>query len=177
MKNYIILIAAALTSAAFLTSCTKEQSTLTLDKIDGSATVTGTFTYDAGATRSAGSDGTEVIIDSHFVPAANQQVFVTVQNSEYISGQSGASGYQTFSGTTDQDGNFSITVPVGYTTISATVSAPSFIASKTVNVNGELIAVPNALYNSNTVHLTLANHYIYQSNLQATSTTDPSNNL
>lgn len=165
MKGHIYLLTAMAVSALLFSSCAK-QSRLDIDSFKGSATVFGTAMYNAG-------DGFVSPSGESVIPAAGKIVTVSVPYSEYMSGNT--EGYKTFSTTVAQDGSYRITVPVGNSPVRATVSMQPFQTDKCVLVNGETVVIHDAVYNSNTVSLTLEDQFIYEANLTATSDAYPEN--
>ena len=112
--KYIFKIAAVALVAllAALQAC-NNKSELNLDTFTGKATVTGyveIHTY------------TESVED--YLPAVGKTVVVEVANSEYCNG---AVGVKQFFGVTDENGKFSIEVPVTNKGVQATVYGESFV--------------------------------------------------
>lgn len=142
MRKYFLVAAAAL----MLVGCSKEQSEFKSSDLKNDAlpqgTVVGTVKYDAGAYK----DASGVIFNEHFVPAAGQQVKIEVGNADYVAG---SAGNQTYLADIDQDGKFSYSLPLGLAATNVTVSVIPFYAEKKVVVAGQLITIPDALYNNN----------------------------
>lgn len=108
MKKIILFAFVALVA---LTGCENKQSELTIDSLGGSATLTGSVFYAPGyEIKKIDGKNKEVPLDD--VPAANQKLLVVVPNSSYLSG---ASNNKTFETTINEDGSFSITIPVPVT--------------------------------------------------------------
>ena len=117
MKTKFTLI--ALLMGLFLASCEKSESYLELDKVNGKATIQGVVTYNQGERK----DGDQVVMYKQ--PLANAEVVVSVNYSEYQERSEGVKKYTT---TTDENGKYSIDIPVGLKTINASVSVKSFRA-------------------------------------------------
>ena len=139
MKNYFYIPAVAVAAAVLFASCTKEQSSLTIDSVQGSATVYGTAFYDEGAAELENG----AITESNMVAAAGQTVLVKVPNSAYANN---AQGYQSYLTTVNDDGSFEITVPVGSTDASAQVSILPFKATYNKIINGEIVKMDSTLF-------------------------------
>lgn len=139
MKNYFYIPAVAVAAAVLFASCTKEQSSLTIDSVQGSATVYGTAFYDEGAAELENG----AIAESNMVAAAGQTVLVKVPNSAYANN---AQGYQSYLTTVNDDGSFEITVPVGSTDASAQVSILPFKATYNKIINGEIVKMDSTLF-------------------------------
>lgn len=165
MKNHFFLLAAIAVSAFTIQSCTK-QSRLDIESLKGSATIFGTARYDAG---DKGGDQT----GPDWRPAAGEKIIISVSYSGYTSGSS--SGQTTFNCTVDADGKYRISIPVGNLPANASVTMAPFLATKKVLVDGKLVSIPDALYNSNTVNLTVEDQFIYEANLNAYSDAYPEN--
>ncbi len=107
MKKHFLVIA-ALVLAAF-TGCQKEQSEFTTENLQGTCTLQGQVTYDKGVT----ADDLETHIKSK---ASEVTVVLSIDYSAYAAGATGKKYYTT---TTDENGNYSFTIAVGSTPISA----------------------------------------------------------
>ena len=111
--KYIFKIAAVALVALLVALQACNKSELNLDTFTGKATVTGyveIHTY------------TESVED--YLPAVGKTVVVEVANSEYCAG---AVGVKYFYGVTDENGKFSIEVPVTNKGVQATVYGESFV--------------------------------------------------
>ncbi len=121
------------------TSCSKEQSELSLSDVVGTASVKGQICYNQGYNYTAGSD--------YYVPVSNKTVYIDVDLSSY---DSNASGIERYTTTTDSSGNYSMTVPcsVSMETISVTVKVPSFTATyySLSSTTGYLVSDTAAVY-------------------------------
>ncbi len=108
-----------------LFSCTKEQTTLTIEDIPGKATVTGCITYTTGQKYEGGQ------FKENFAPAANTTVQVKVLNST-LDPNSSATGYTVYTATTDEKGNYTAEVPaLDRGSVTVVVKAPSFTGVRT----------------------------------------------
>lgn len=168
MKHRIFQLAILGLMAGLVVSCNKEeQSEVNLDNLQGMASVTGKVMYNQGAANQNGA-----IISDYMVPAAGQTIIVRVPNSDYVSG---SAGYQTYSDTTDSEGRYTVQVPVGTNTVTATVSVIPFFAEKTVEGhNNQLINITNALYNNFTPQqVTLAEFDVQTADFEVTSSEMP----
>lgn len=102
-----------------LASCSKEQSSYSIDDISGRATITGHLTYTEGQSFE-GNRFTELIKD-----AAERTVMVEVNNSD-LDPEGTAAGVTTFKTVTDSEGRFSIRIPVPPQGVQYTVRAEDF---------------------------------------------------
>ena len=145
MRKSFLVAAAAL----MLAGCAKDltQSEFSADDLKNDAlpqgTVVGTVKYDAGAYK----DSKGVIFNENLVPAAGKQVKIEVSNAEYVAG---SAGNQTFITDIDKDGKFSYSLPLGLNATQVKVSVIPFYAEKKVVSAGEIVSIPNALYNVGT---------------------------
>ena len=141
MRKYFLVAVAAL----MLVGCDKEQSEFKSSDLKNDAlpqgTVVGTVKYDAGAYK----DANGVIFDEHFVPAAGQQVKIEIANKDYVNG---AAGNQVTLVQIGDDGKYSYTLPLGLAATDVNVSVIPFYAEKKVVVAGQLVSIPDALYNN-----------------------------
>ena len=113
MKYIFKIAAVALVALLVALQACNNKSELNLDTFTGKATVTGyveIHTY------------TESVED--YLPAVGKTVVVEVANSEYCNG---AVGVKQFFGVTDENGKFSIEVPVTNKGVQATVYGESFV--------------------------------------------------
>ncbi len=117
-----------LTAALMLLGCAKEQSSLTISDIEGEATITGCLTYTTGQSY---ENGTSV---ENFAPASKVRVQVKVQNSD-LDPSGNADGYTVYETTTDNEGNYSVSIPALDQGVTAVVKAQSFTGKRTF-VNG-----------------------------------------
>lgn len=172
MRKYFLVAAAAL----MIVGCAKEQSEFNSNDLKNEAlpqgTVVGTVKYDAGAYK----DANNVTFQEHFVPAAGQQVKIEVGNASYVTG---SAGNQTFLADIDKDGKFSYTLPLGLNATNVKVSVIPFYAEKKVLVDGEIVTIPEALYNNNVgpIQQQLTNKDIktYDFNVTSDATVNESN--
>ncbi len=140
MRKYFLVAAATL----MLVGCTKEQSEFTSSDLNNDAlpkgTVVGTVKYDAGAYK----DANGIVFEENFIPAAGKQVKIEVSNDSYISG---STGNQTFLAEINNEGKYSFTLPLGLAATNVKVSVVPFYAEKSVLLDGNIVSIPNALYN------------------------------
>lgn len=165
-KNYFKWFAAAFAACSILFACTPEQSSLTIDTFSQEATIVGKVTYDAGILWKSG------VIDAYnnYVPAPGVDVIARIPYSQI--GSSSAKGDYTITAKTDANGKFSIVIPVGVNSLSATVSCLPFFAKKSVlDGDGKEAFVDQALYNnSSSVSVTtIKSGEIRTANLTVTS--------
>ncbi|MBR5434328.1 MAG: DUF3869 domain-containing protein [Bacteroidales bacterium] len=131
MKKFLLYVASFATIA--FTGCSKEQSELSIDDVQAKATISGKVTYDGGSYYDK-TDAATVLLDA--VAASNVTVVVKVNNKDY-NGTDGT--YQYFETKTDENGNFSIDVPVYIAISNAEVYNLPFYAEWTEddNTSGE----------------------------------------
>ena len=101
MKKQFVFLAAA---AIALIGCKPQQSELSLDSIRDTATISGHVTYTIGQQ----SDSTGYVTELQ-IPASGKTVYLDIP---YASYSAGASGVKTFSGVVDEQGNYSLAIPV-----------------------------------------------------------------
>lgn len=146
MKRFFSLLTAPLLLAGLLFSCKPEQSELNLEALPGTATVTGKVEINPGITKVG-----DAYIDDYKEPAVGRTVSVKVYLDSYIASndENPSESYRTFRATTDENGRYSVSVPVGYNAIEATVTVLPFLADKTIKDNNDnLITLENAVYNT-----------------------------
>lgn len=99
-------------------SCLREQSSLTIEDIPGSAKVTGTLVVWKGTD----------FVDGKFVslkePKANTEVTIKVSNGSFANGGSGTTDY---TATTNDEGYFECVIPAVDKGVEFSVSAPAFV--------------------------------------------------
>ena len=112
-----MLLASAL---VVFSSCLKEQTSLDIEKIPGTAKVTGTLVI---------WEGTD-FVDGKFVslkkPSANTEVTVRVHNDSFTTG--GADGMTDYTAVTNEEGKFECVIPAVDAGVTFSISAPSFVA-------------------------------------------------
>lgn len=118
-----MLLASAL---VVFSSCLKEQTSLDIEKIPGTAKVTGTLVI---------WEGTD-FVDGKFVslkkPSANTEVTVRVHNKSFITGGV-AEGMTDYTAVTNEEGKFECVIPAVDAGVTFSISAPSYVADfKTV---------------------------------------------
>lgn len=125
-----MLLASAL---VVFSSCLKEQTSLGIEKIPGTAKVTGTLVI---------WEGTD-FVDGKFVPlkkpSSNTEVTVRVHNDSFTTG--GAKGMTDYTAVTDENGYFECVIPAVDNGVDFSIFAPSFIGTKKV-VKGDKDGVP-----------------------------------
>lgn len=119
MTSKIKLFVAATFVAMLATSCSEEQTSLTIEEIPGTAKVIGQVSYQTGTEWNA----TTSIAEAKYAAAANKKVIVEIQNSEFKSGAQGVTVYET---TTDSKGNYEIEVPISKASMNVTIKAETF---------------------------------------------------
>lgn len=146
MKKILSLLTAPLLLAGLLFSCKPEQSELNLEALPGTATVTGKVEYNPGVTNIDG-----VLVKDFKKKAEGRTVEVKIFTESYLNpndeDENISNNYRTFRGKTDENGRYSISVPVGYQAIPAYVTALPFIDN--VNVldhDKNIVPVENAVY-------------------------------
>lgn len=146
MKKTRLFLGAALAAVLCLwTGCREEQSEMTLDVIEGRATIQGKVMYDQGARQ----DEDAMLVGVNMVPASGVTVTIKVPYDAYKSGSDGEKLYTT---TTDANGNYSISIPATSTVAQATIDVLPFYATYgTLNNDGTITTTDNALFNNTTI--------------------------
>lgn len=140
MKKTILFGMLAVTTLMFTACKDKEQSEMTLDSIQGRATIQGRVMYDQGALQEE-----DAILDGvNLTPAKEVTVMVKVPYSSY---NENSDGNAIYSAKTDANGNYSISVPVGSVSIEAVVDVLPFYAPYGTYENGVINTVESALFN------------------------------
>ena len=106
MKKCFLMVLAACAFA--LTACEDEQSSYSLSDCKNTATLTGNVVVDLGASKTG-----NVITEGNQVVAAGAQVVATVDYASNYMNSTTAKGEKQFTATTDANGNYSISIPVG----------------------------------------------------------------
>lgn len=113
------LMIVAIAAVAF-SSCSEDQTSLSINDIKGTAQLIGSFTYDDGQTVSSSlTNATSV------KPAMNTKVYVKVSNKS-LDSNSNAKGYTIYEATTDAQGEYKITIPAVETGTDVIIQAASF---------------------------------------------------
>lgn len=128
MTSKIKMFIAAAMVAIVATSCSEEQTTLTLEDIPGKAVISGYLTSDAGMEYVNNNRQKKV------VAASNQKVLIEVNNATLVAG---SKGYTTYEVTTDSQGKFSQIVPV--TSETQVIITPAPFDSKSYYIEPDLI--------------------------------------
>lgn len=114
------LMIVAIAAVAF-SSCSEDQTSLSINDIKGTAKLIGSFTYDDGqATTTSSSSST-----TSEKPAANVKVVVYISNAS-LDPKSDATGYTTYETTTDAKGEYEIVIPAVETGTNITIQAAPF---------------------------------------------------
>ena len=104
MKKNLFYALAVFAFAGLFASCEKpEQSELTLDDVQGVATIQGKVTYDAGF-----KEENKVFINDNELPAVGAVVVARVPNRAYLD----ADGMEVYTDTVDANGMYTISFPV-----------------------------------------------------------------
>lgn len=146
MKKTRLFLGAALAAVLCLwTGCREEQSEMTLDVIEGRATIQGKVMYDQGARQVEDA----MLVGVNMVPASGVTVTIKVPYDAYKSGSDGEKLYTT---TTDANGNYSISIPATSTVAQATIDVLPFYATYgTLNNDGTITTTDNVLFNNTTI--------------------------
>lgn len=136
--------------AGLLSSCKQEQSSYTMDSLQGVATITGVVKYNPGYQEVASG---ESVLDGYYVPVEGVTVNVNVPYSSLgISG----SGSKAYSATTDASGRYEIQLPMSASATSINnveVTVESFYKTYNLYQKGSqetqfvVIPIDDALYN------------------------------
>lgn len=136
--------------AGLLSSCKQEQSSYTMDSLQGTATITGVVKYNPGYQEVASG---ESVLDGYYVPVEGVTVNVNVPYSSLgISG----SGSKAYSATTDASGRYEIQLPMSASATSINnveVTVESFYKTYNLYQKGSqetqfvVIPIDDALYN------------------------------
>lgn len=135
--------AAIMLAVATLTSCTKEQSELSIDDIKGRATIMGSLCYSEG--QAFNNNQFEELLQ----PAAGVTVAIKIANSS-LDPNGNAQGMTTYETTTDSEGKYSIQIPVVDNT-QITIQPTSFIGQRTLvtdwNNNAPVFETEEVIFN------------------------------
>ncbi len=96
-----------------LTSCSEDQTSFDTSKMPGKATISGKVVYNQGTTIAEGGK-----FSYDYVPAAKLVIYAEVPNSYYMDG---AVGYTTYTAETDEEGNYSFSIPMGVKEATVTI--------------------------------------------------------
>lgn len=138
MKKFFYLFL-TLTIVALSACSDDDQSSLNFNSIKGRAVIKGKVTYEPGFQKGAADN--ELILQK--VAAAGAVVTVEVKNSEYLSGSEGTKIYEV---TADENGEYSVEVPVGLRPINAKVTVKEFKGVSVSFVNNALLTVEGVKY-------------------------------
>ncbi|MBQ3261020.1 MAG: hypothetical protein IJA66_07995 [Alistipes sp.] len=135
-----------------LSSCSKEQTSLSIEDIEGRAKVIGSYYYDAGQSYENGK------YVQMIKPVAGVTVHALVSNAS-LSPDGNSSGYTTYSTKTDKDGKFEIKVPVVSKGTSVIIRSTPFQGIHTtvvdVSNNRPVFDEQNVVYAAADTNLTL----------------------
>lgn len=141
MKKTILFAAVAIGTLLFPACNEKEQSEMTMDSIQGRATIQGQVMYNQGDIQEDG-----VVLEGiNMTPAKEVAVMVKVPYSSYK--DDAADGDAVYTVKTDANGNYAVEIPVGARDVQATVSVLPFYASYGEYTNGTINIVEDALFN------------------------------
>lgn len=147
-KNFYLFLTLAIVT---LSACSDDdQSSLNFNSIKGRAVIKGKVTYEPGFQKGAADN--ELILQK--VAAAGAVVTVEVANSEYLSGSEGTKSYEV---TADENGEYSVEVPVGLRPINAKVTVKEFKGVSVSFVNNALLTVEGVKYEAAGKDVTLSN--------------------
>lgn len=166
MKKLFLLATFAM-GAFLFSACTTEQSEMSLDSIEGKATIQGKVMYDQGACQ----DGDAVLDGINMVPAGGVTVTAKVPYSAY---KSGSEGDKLFTVTTDAAGNYSVTVPATSNAAQVTINVlPFYTSYGTINSDGTVTTTENTLFNnvSGTTTVNIEQGDVQIANIEVTPTT------
>ena len=122
LNGFKTLIAVVIATLAF-TSCSEEQTSLSIDDIPGKAKIIGSFIYNDGQRASSSSTS------NTDKPVANQTVHVKISNASISPNHTGY-GYTTFETTTDANGEYEIEIPAVETGVTVIIQGAPFIGKK-----------------------------------------------
>lgn len=118
ITKFNFLLAAAMV-AMLATSCSEEQTSLTIDEITTTAKIVGQVSYQTGTEW----DATTSTVKNKYAVAVNKKVIIEIDNSELKSGAQGITVYET---ATDAKGNYEIAVPIVGASMGVTIKAETF---------------------------------------------------
>ncbi len=161
IKRTIIGVIAIASLCGLMCACQPEQSELKINSIKETAKIVGKVLYD------------EVYdVDGNWgswQPASGVTVIARIDYGQYSSGS--AAGVYTVKVTTNAEGKYTLEVPVGARTVSATVSCLPFYQTRyDMSIEGKRIPVKNCLYNqSSNVNVSLFSEAIATANFKVTT--------
>ncbi len=121
--KYLKIMMWAACATIMLTSCSEDQTSFDTSKMPGKATISGKVVYNQGTT--IADDGK---FSYNFIPAAKLTVYAEVPNSYYMDGAEGCTTYTT---ETDEEGNYSFSIPTGVDEANVTISTQPFESTST----------------------------------------------
>lgn len=147
LKTLMIVAIAAL---AF-SSCSEDQTSLSINDIPGKAKIIGSFTYnDNQAVSSTLPSATSV------KPVMNMKVYVMISNKS-LDPKDNAKGYTTYETTTDANGEYTIEIPAVETGTSVTIQGAPFegkyytTSSTTTTTGSNPVVTKDGVYEVNTI--------------------------
>ncbi|MCM1309571.1 MAG: carboxypeptidase-like regulatory domain-containing protein [Bacteroides sp.] len=160
MKTFKYLVAAVV-AAFVMTGCSEEQTAFDVDNVPGRSIIKGHVEYTTGTTVVNGK------FAYNYVPAANLDLQIIVNNSDYGTGLNGQSVFET---TTDAAGNYSIEIPAPLTKSSnVSIQSSAFEAEcntiKVINNEIKTVTETKVFSVNNTTGLTFVDGGICIKNL------------
>lgn len=127
-----------------LSACSDDdQSSFNFSDIKGKAVIKGCVTYQPGYVKNDGGSIKKTEIANGAV------VTVEVDNSEYLSNAVGSKTYQT---TADENGNYTVEIPVGVKPVVAKVSVKEFDGTYSEYVNSSLLTISGVKYSTSSAY-------------------------
>jgi len=121
--KYLKIMVWAACATLMLTSCSEDQTSFDTSKMPGKAEISGKVVYNQGTT--IAEDGK---FSYNYVPAAKLTVYAEVPNSYYMDG---AVGVTTYTAETDEEGNYSFSIPMGVDNANVTIRTQPFESTST----------------------------------------------
>ncbi len=121
--KYLKIMMWAACATLMLTSCSEDQTSFDTSKMPGKATISGKVVYNQGTTIAEGGK-----FSYDYVPAAKLVIYAEVPNSYYMDG---AVGYTTYTAETDEEGNYSFSIPMGVKEATVTIRTQPFESTTT----------------------------------------------
>ena len=121
LKTFVVVVVAAM---AF-TSCSKEQTSLSIYDFQGRAKIMGHVSYPVREEYQKDSE-TPAIPKVIWESAANKQLFIKINNSSFVRGEAGVTVIQT---KTDKNGNYEIEIPVPEEGVRVAIQGEYFIGN------------------------------------------------
>ena len=121
-----VFAVSAFVTLAFV-SCTKEETSISIEDLPGRAVVKGTVYYSEKQEYVPATSQKEAHIENVYTPVANKRVFLRISNASIIDDQE---GYTTFETQTDEEGNYEFEIPVPDEAITVELQAEAFEGSR-----------------------------------------------